>query len=315
MSGKSGCRWNPQRLRSDLGRSRREEANQPGRSFSPCRSVITGVKWNSTLLAKKCFSLQKQPKEPWIIMPELYQETWLMFDSHSEIWDPPLPPFVSKVPWHGTGSSCRQEVETEWSSSGMSEPPLLRRGGCKVTGKKCVVSNGHLTTSISRPEETTTRWENILKLTQTKLNNKPLQSLLGQCRRVKWKESTTCFLSSRSAVGVEQLQSAPSAAVQWPPGSSEGHCLVPTPTRAAGVGRRHRWPLPALLEHTDGSGTAEHRHWLPGLQPGMVQTRQWTGEKACTHSLSHTHTQIVITPSHKNGNAHPISKILQKCIT
>lgn len=80
------------------------------------------------------------------------------------------------------------------------------------------------------------------------------------------------------AAGVEQLQPSPRAAVQRPPGGSEGHRLVPPPTRAAGVGGRHRRPLPALLEHSDGSGAAEHGHWLAGLQPGVVQTRQRAGE-------------------------------------
>lgn len=36
-----------------------------------------------------------------------------MLDSCGEKLAPPPLPFVSKVPWHGTGSSCRQEVETE----------------------------------------------------------------------------------------------------------------------------------------------------------------------------------------------------------
>lgn len=87
---------------------------------------------------------------------------------------------------------------------------------------------------------------------------------------------------------MEQLQPSTGAAVQRPPGSGEGHRLVSPPTRAAGVRGRHRRPLPALLEHADGSGAAEHRHGLSGLQPGMVQTRQRTGEETHTH----THSQM-----------------------
>lgn len=77
-----------------------------------------------------------------------------------------------------------------------------------------------------------------------------------------------------TAPGVEQLQPPPGAAVQRPPGGGEGHRLVSAPARAAGFRGGHGRPLPALLEHSDGSGAAEHRHGLSGLQPGMVQARQ-----------------------------------------
>lgn len=115
---------------------------------------------------------------------------------------------------------------------------------------------------------------------------------------------------------MEQLQSAPSAAVQWPPGSSEGHCVVPPPTRAAGVRGRHRRPLLALLEHADGSGAAEHRHWLPGLQPGMVQTCQWTGEEAHTHK--HTHSWMYILEKQylcECNNNNTFNKFTENVIT
>lgn len=47
-------------------------------------------------------------------------------------------------------------------------------------------------------------------------------------------------LSCPLAAGVEQLQSAPCAAVQRPPGGGQGHRMVPPPARAAGVRWRHR---------------------------------------------------------------------------
>ena len=182
-----------------------------------------------------------------------------IFDSRSEIWA-----FVPKVPWRGMESSCRRGVGTEWSSSGTSEPPLPPRGGCKVTDKKCAVSSGLLTTSTWRLEATITRWDNINFFLGTfewmtpETNKSPSHPLSVSC--------------SGPAAGVEQLQPSPHAAVQRSPGSSEGHRLVATPARAAGVRWRHRRPLPALLEHADGSGAAEHRHRLAGVQPGLVQT-------------------------------------------
>lgn len=81
-----------------------------------------------------------------------------------------------------------------------------------------------------------------------------------------------------AVTGVEQLQPPARAAVQRPPRRRQSHRLVSPPARAAGVGRRHGRPLPALLEHADGSGSAEHRHRVSGVQPGLVQTRQRTGE-------------------------------------
>lgn len=41
LSGGSGCRWNPQGLRTDLGRRRRQEADHSGGSLGTCWSVLS----------------------------------------------------------------------------------------------------------------------------------------------------------------------------------------------------------------------------------------------------------------------------------
>lgn len=82
---------------------------------------------------------------------------------------------------------------------------------------------------------------------------------------------TLLLLLPSAAARVEPLKRSPGAAVHGALGSSEGHRLVSAPARPAGLRRRHRRPLHPLLEHFDGAAAAVHRHWLPGLQPGLVQ--------------------------------------------
>lgn len=79
---------------------------------------------------------------------------------------------------------------------------------------------------------------------------------------------------------MEPLQRRPGAAVHGALGRRQGHRLVSSPARPAGLGRRHRRPLHPLLEHTDGSAAAVHRHRLTGLQPSLVQAHQRAGESA-----------------------------------
>lgn len=73
------------------------------------------------------------------------------------------------------------------------------------------------------------------------------------------------------AACVEPLKCPPSAAVHRALSRRESHRLVPTPARAAGLRRGHCRPLHPLLEHTDRPAPAVHRHWVAGLQPGLVQ--------------------------------------------
>jgi hypothetical protein len=81
-----------------------------------------------------------------------------------------------------------------------------------------------------------------------------------------------------AAAGLEPFKPEPRAAVHRAPGSREGHRLVPSPARLAGIGRRHSRPLHPLLEHTHWPAAAVHRHGLPSVQLGLVQARQRAGE-------------------------------------
>lgn len=74
-----------------------------------------------------------------------------------------------------------------------------------------------------------------------------------------------------AAACVEPLKCPPSAAVHRALSRRESHRLVPTPARAVGLRRGHCRPLHPLLEHTDRPAPAVHRHWVAGLQPGLVQ--------------------------------------------
>lgn len=64
---------------------------------------------------------------------------------------------VIQVRWHGTVNSCPRAAGTGSSYRGMSVHRPQPRGGYRATGKKCVASSGHLTTSTLPREATTTR--------------------------------------------------------------------------------------------------------------------------------------------------------------
>lgn len=80
---------------------------------------------------------------------------------------------------------------------------------------------------------------------------------------------------------LEPLKRPPSAAVHRALGCRKGHRLVSSPARTFGVRRWNCGPLYPLLEHADRTAAAVHRHWLPGLQPGLVQAHKRTGELCC----------------------------------
>lgn len=103
-----------------------------------------------------------------------------------------------------------------------------------------------------------------------------------------------CFCLLLLVTGVEQLQSAPCAAVQRSSGRCEGHRLVSSPARPAGLRRGNGGPLPSLLEHSDRTGVTEYRHRLTGLQPGLVQTCQRAG-KTSTYTQSNQMLFPVLT--------------------
>lgn len=103
-----------------------------------------------------------------------------------------------------------------------------------------------------------------------------------------------CFCLLLLVTGVEQLQSAPCAAVQRSSGRCEGHRLVSSPARPAGLWRGNGGPLPSLLEHSDRTGVTEYRHRLTGLQPCLVQTRQRAG-KTSTYTQSNQMLFPVLT--------------------
>lgn len=122
--GKLGRSRNPQRLCADMGRSRREEANQPGRTLGACRFVLMLY---------------------FMIICENWSVTWFAMLFSQELW-------------RGMVSSCPRAAGTGWSCRGMSGRRQLLRGGCRATGRKSVASSGPPTTSISPQEATTTRW-------------------------------------------------------------------------------------------------------------------------------------------------------------
>lgn len=95
---------------------------------------------------------------------------------------------------------------------------------------------------------------------------------------VPWSPTLSVRGQRQQAVCVEPHQQWPCADLHRPPGSSQGHRMVTSSAWLAGVRGWHSWPLCPLLEYTDRSAAAVCWHRLTGLQPGLVQTLQWTGK-------------------------------------
>lgn len=178
--------------------------------------------------------------------------------------------FCCQVLWRGTPTSCRLEAAIVWSCSGTSERHLCSRSAVsRATGRKSAGSSGARTTSCWLQVETITRWAE--------------EGSYLFLRRLNWmngEQPNVLHFPVSIATCVEPLKRAARAAIHRALGCSEGHRLVAPPARPAGLRWRHGWPLHPLLEHSDRPAAAVHRHRLSGLQPGLVQAHQWTGESS-----------------------------------